>query len=106
MNFSLWYTPNVMVGRVGSLLHEHQRDPLKQLVTRHRGDCQVQEQPVQHRDGYVVEWTGDQVHGDTNQDVGYQVTDTCFSHLNNNVIGKMNLVSQKSKDSFEALSED
>ena len=49
MDFPLWDSPDVVVGRVGRLLHEEEGDPLKQLVTRHSRDCQVEEQPVQHR---------------------------------------------------------
>ena len=51
--------PDVVVGRVGSLLHEHEGDPLEQLVTGHRRHRQVEEQAVQH-------WDGDEVQGTEN----------------------------------------
>ena len=55
MNFTLRDPPDVVIGRVSGLLHEEQGDPLEQLVTRYGGHGQVEEQPVQHRDGDVVE---------------------------------------------------
>ena len=55
MNFTLRDPPDVVIGRVRGLLHEEQGDPLEQLVARHGGHGQVEEQPVQHRDGDVVE---------------------------------------------------
>ena len=56
--FALRDPPDVVVGRVGGLLHEQQGDPLEQLVARHGCHGQVEEQAVQHRDGDVVEGTG------------------------------------------------
>ena len=50
--------PDVVVGRVGGLLHEHESDPLEQLVTRHSRHRQVEEQAVQHRDRDEVQGTG------------------------------------------------
>ena len=38
--------PDVVVGRVGGLLHEEEGDPLEQLVAGHSRDGQVEEQPV------------------------------------------------------------
>ena len=57
MNFSLWDPPDVVVGRVGGLLHEQERDSLEELVAGHGRDGQVEEQPVQHREGDEVHWT-------------------------------------------------
>ena len=54
MNLSLWDSPDVVVGRVGRLLHEQQCDPLKQLVAGQGCHGQVEEQPVQHRQGNDV----------------------------------------------------
>ena len=56
MNLSLWDSPDVVVGRVGRLLHEQQCDPLEQLVAGHSRDGQVEEQAVQHRQGNDVHW--------------------------------------------------
>ena len=49
VDLSLWDSPDVVVGRVGSLLHEEEGDPLEELVPGHRRHGQVEEQPVQHR---------------------------------------------------------
>ena len=57
MNFSLWDPPDVVVGRVGSLLHEEQSDPLEELVAGDSRHSQVEEQPVQHRQWDEVHWT-------------------------------------------------
>ena len=50
MNLSLWDSPDVVVGRVGRLLHEEQGDPLEELVAGHGRHGQVEEEAVQHRE--------------------------------------------------------
>ena len=55
MYFTLWHPSDVVIGRIGGLLHEEQSDPLKQLVARHCSHSQVEEQPVQYRDRNVVQ---------------------------------------------------
>ena len=47
--------PDVVVRRVGCLLHEEQCDPLKQLVAGHGRHGQVKEQTVQHRHRDIVQ---------------------------------------------------
>ena len=99
MNFSLWDPPDVVVGRVGGLLHEQERDSLEELVAGHGRDGQVEEEPVQHREGDEVHWTemrimisfynyhsvllspGYEVDRGSDENVGHQVTHSRLSHL-------------------------
>ena len=72
MNLPLRDPPDVVVGGVGGLLHEEEGDPLEQLVPRHGRHRQVEEQPVQHREG-------DEVHGAaTEPDVGLALRSLCL----------------------------
>ena len=70
MNFSLGHPPDVVVGRVGGLFHEHQGDPLEQLVPGHGGDGKVEEESVKDGDRDVVHGAGDKMDRGSDQDVG------------------------------------
>ena len=61
--------PDVVVGRVGGLLHEHESDPLEQLVAGHRRHRQVEEQAVQHRRRDVVQHVLHEQHRQADQNV-------------------------------------
>ena len=62
MDLPLRHPLDVVVGRVGGLLREEERHALKHLVTVERRHRHVQEQPVQHGLGDVLEDVGEESH--------------------------------------------
>ena len=69
MNNLLRNFPNVMNGRVKTLLSKYQHQPLPQLEVSQGGHRKEGEQPIQHRNRDHIQGVWDQENGSTDKDV-------------------------------------